>query len=40
VTAVATVAPGPLPSITEVAYARRNKPASDYAMVVADIELT
>ncbi len=40
VTAVATVAPGPLPSITEVASVRRNKPMSDHAMVVADLDLT
>ena len=39
VTAVSTVAAGPLPSVTEVASERRNKAVSDHAMVVADLEL-
>ncbi|MGH3383345.1 MAG: endonuclease/exonuclease/phosphatase family protein [Nocardioidaceae bacterium] len=36
---VATVAAGPLPSITEVASARQDEPTSDHAMIVTELAL-
>jgi hypothetical protein len=39
VEAVSTVAPGPLPSITDNATARRNATVSDHAMITAQLNL-
>jgi hypothetical protein len=39
VNTVSTVAPGPLPSITDDANARRNATVSDHAMITAQLDL-
>ena len=39
VEAVSTVAPGPLPSITDNANARRDATVSDHSMIIAQLDL-